>query len=207
VVALVVALCFLAGVGGWLIGRSDDGDESFSAVDVGFLADMSTHHNGAISMSLDYLNRGADSIVGHFARDILLAQTQEIAVMNALLDDSGDTRASSDDIAMDWMGMTVPESAMPGMPTAEESQQLAAASGASADDVFTTLMIRHHAAGAAMAEYAAEHGENDRVRRLARAMARVQRTEIAELNARRVVLGLPEVTAESLEALVDRHAH
>jgi hypothetical protein len=114
VVALVVALCFLAGVVGWLIGRSDDGDESFSAVDVGFLADMSTHHNGAISMSLDYLNRGGDSIVDHFERDILLAQTQEIAVMNALLDDSGDTRASSDDIAMDWMGMTVPEGRCPG---------------------------------------------------------------------------------------------
>ena len=207
VIALVVALCFLAGVVGWWIGRDDSGSESFSDVDVGFLADMSTHHNGAIGMSLDYLGHGADSIVDHFARDILLSQTQEIAVMNALLDDSGDTAASADDVAMDWMGLAVPESEMPGMPTPEESVSLAAAEGADADDRFTTLMIRHHAAGAAMADYAAEHGENPRVRRLARAMAEVQRREIAEMNARRDVLGLAKVDAASLDELADAHSH
>ena len=121
--------------------------------------------------------------------------------------ESGDTEAAGDDVAMDWMGMTVAESEMPGMPTAEELQQLAAASGTEADDVFTTLMIRHHAAGAAMADHAADHGENERVRRLARAMARVQRTEINEMNARRVVLGLPRVEAASLEDLAGAHAH
>ena len=206
VVALVLALCFLSGVVGWWIGRPGD-DESFSAVDVGFLADMSTHHNGAIGMSLDYLSRGSDPTVEHFARDILLSQTQEIAVMNALLDESGDREASADDIAMDWMGMPVPEADMPGMPTDDELRELAAASGATADDLFTTLMIRHHAAGAAMAEYAATHGENERVRRLGRAMARVQRQEINEMNSRRVALGLPRVEAASLEDLTEAHGH
>ena len=207
VVTLVIALCFLSGVVGWWIGRPDTDSESFGAVDIGFLADMSAHHNGAIGMSLDYLGRGSDPTVEHFARDILLSQTQEIVVMNALLDDSGDTAATGDDVAMDWMGMTVPEAEMPGMPTPEELGALAAADGAAADDLFTTLMIRHHAAGAAMATYAAEHGENARVRRLATAMARVQRTEINEMNARRVALGLPRVDAGSLEDLAAAHGH
>ncbi len=207
VVVLVVALCLVAGVVGWGIGQAASDDDSFSDVDVGFLADMSVHHNGAIGMSFDHLNRGDDPVVEHFARDIILSQSQEIAVMNALLDESGDTRATSDDIAMDWMGMTVPESAMPGMPTAAELRELTAASGAEADDLFTTLMIRHHAAGAAMAEHAAEHGENAKVRRLARAMAEVQRTEINEMNARRKVLGLSPVDAASLEELAAAHGH
>ena len=47
-------------------------------------------------------------------------------------------------------------------------------------------MIRHHAGGIGMAEYAAEHGENAGVRNLARTMAKVQRTEISEMNVRRV---------------------
>jgi uncharacterized protein (DUF305 family) len=68
-------------------------------------------------------------------------------------------------------------------------------------------MIRHHAAGAAMAEYAGEHGENERVRRLARAMAQIQRREISEMNSRRAVLGLPEVTPEELESSVGEHGH
>lgn len=207
VVALVVALCFLAGVVGWWIGRDGGGDDSFNDVDVGFLADMSAHHNGAVGLSLEFLGHGSDPVIDHFAREIAVSQSQEIAVMNALLDESGDRAAAADDLAMDWMGMTVPEAEMPGMPTSVELEELAAADGATADDLFTTLMIRHHAAGAAMAEHAAEHGENERVRRLARAMARVQRTEINELNHRRAQLGLPRVDAASLEELAAAHGH
>jgi uncharacterized protein (DUF305 family) len=206
VVALIVALCFLAGVVGYWIGSPGD-DDSFNAVDVGFLADMSAHHNSAIGMSLDYMGHGSDSLVEHFARDITLTQTQEIAVMNALLGDSGDREAAADDVAMDWMGTAVPEAEMPGLPTPQESRELAAAEGATADDLFTRLMIRHHAAGVAMAGYAAEHGESTRVRNLARAMAEVQRREIAEMNARRVALGLPKVDAAELEDLAADHRH
>ncbi len=115
----------------------DDGKSwRFSAVDVGFLSDMQTHHGGAISMSFDYLAHENDSLVGHFAREI-----------------------------------------------------------------FMHLMIRHHAAGAAMAEYAAAHGENDGVKQLAAAMARVQRTEVAEMNSRRKALGLAPVSADELQQL------
>ncbi|MFI5053927.1 MAG: DUF305 domain-containing protein [Acidimicrobiia bacterium] len=199
VVALVLALCFLSGVIGWWIAQPDD--ESFNAVDVGFLSDMTTHHAGAISMSFDYLGRENDSLVGHFARDIVLTQAQEITVMNGLLREAGDPPAARDDVAMDWMGMPVPPGQMPGMLTDVEGEQLRSSSGPGADEIFTRLMIRHHAAGVAMGEYAAARGGNARVRRFAAAMARVQRVEINEMNNRRRVLGFPTVDPSALERL------
>jgi uncharacterized protein (DUF305 family) len=202
-----VALCFVVGVIGYWIGQPDDA-ESFSDVDVGFLADMTAHHQSAIGMSLDYINRGSDPTVEHFARDILLSQTQEVTVMNSLLAEADTPASASDDIAMDWMGMAVEPSAMPGMPTDAEQAALAAAQGTAADDLFTELMIRHHAAGAAMAEYAAEHGSNSKVRRIAAAMAKVQRTEINEMNTRRLALGLPKVDVTAVEhEMAEGHTH
>jgi hypothetical protein len=66
VVALVVALCFLTGVVGWWLNEPED--ETFGTVDVGFLSDMETHHNGAIALGFAYLGREHDPLVGHFAR-------------------------------------------------------------------------------------------------------------------------------------------
>jgi len=60
-------------------------------------------------------------------------------------------------------------------------------------------MLRHHAAGAAMAAYAAEHGSNHTVRELASSMATVQRLEITELQQRRTALGLPAVDTADVE--------
>ena len=202
VVTLVVALCFLTGVVGWWIGRPTD--PSFNDVDVGFLSDMETHHGGAISLAFAYLAREHDSLVGQIAREIVLEQSQEISVMNAYLGQAGPRKTTTDDVAMDWMGLAVPISRMPGMPTNREMDELRASQGPTADEIFTRLMINHHAAGVAMADFADAHGENENVRHLAAAMAKVQRSEIAELNQRRKTLGLEPVDAKALE---DLHAH
>jgi uncharacterized protein (DUF305 family) len=66
-------------------------------------------------------------------------------------------------------------------------------------------MIRHHAAGSAMAEYAADHGEHAGVRKFAAAMARTQRSEINEINHRRLALGLPAVPGAEIRALERLH--
>lgn len=204
VVVVVLALCFLAGVVGWWLNEPDD--PSFNSVDVGFLADMETHHNGAINLSFDYLDRSHDPVVKHFAQEIISSQSQELAAMNGYLNQAGGANAvAGDDVAMEWMGHPVAPSAMPGMPTKDERAELDAASGLTADDVFTRLMIRHHAGGIAMAEYAAAHGEHPGVRRFAARMAKVQRTEINEMNARRVTLGLDPIPGAEIEAL--EHAH
>jgi uncharacterized protein (DUF305 family) len=205
VVVVVIVLCFLAGLLGWWLNDPDD--PSFNSVDVGFLADMETHHNGAINLSFDYLDRSHDPVVKHFAQEIISSQTQELAVMNSYLNQAGGANAiAGDDVAMEWMGHPVAPSAMPGIPTKDERAELDASSGLAADDVFTRLMIRHHAGGIAMAEYAAAHGEHSGVRRLAATMAKVQRTEIDEMNARRVALGLPRVANSEIDALERVHS-
>jgi uncharacterized protein (DUF305 family) len=205
VVTLVIAMCFLAGVIGWWLNEPDN--ESFSTVDVGFLTDMETHHNGAINMSFDYLDRSHDPVVKHFAQEIISSQTQELAAMNSYLNRAGGAAVAGDgSVAMAWMDHPVRPADMTGMPTKAELAQLDESSGVEADDLFTHLMIRHHAGGIAMAEYAAEHGENDAVRNLARTMARVQRTEINEMNVRRVALGLDPIPQSEIRALETIHS-
>jgi uncharacterized protein (DUF305 family) len=195
--AFFLALMLLAGVVGWWIGRSDG--ESFNNVDVGFLADMTVHHEGAISLGFDYLRNEHDPLVGHFAREIVFLQAQQIATMNSLLEAAGDPESASDDVAMDWMGNPVTSARMPGLATEAEFAELRAAQGLAADDVFTRLMIRHHAAGAVMADDAARHGSNKKVRELASSMVKVQRLEITEMNQRRAELGLARVETSDLE--------
>jgi uncharacterized protein (DUF305 family) len=205
VVVLVVALCFLAGVIGWWLNEPDD--DSFSKVDIGFLSDMETHHNGAINMSFDYLDRSHDPVVKHFAQEIISSQSQELASMNGLLNRAGGAAVVGDgSVAMAWMGHPVRPADMPGMPTKAELAQLDGSSGTEADDLFTHLMIRHHAGGIAMANYAAEHGEHPGVRALARNMAKVQGTEINEINTRRVALGLPPVPRSEIRELETVHS-
>src|SRR5215203_998465 len=103
VVTLVVALCFLAGVVGWWLNQPDD--ETFSKVDAGFLTDMETHHNGAINMSFDYLDRSHDAVVKHFAQEIISSQSQELAAMNGYLHRAGGAEVAGDgSVAMAWMG-------------------------------------------------------------------------------------------------------
>ena len=95
-----------AGVVGWWINKPDD--ESFSKVDVGFLTDMETHHNGAINMSFDYLDRSHDPVVKHFAQEIISSQSQELASMNSYLNRAGGTAVAGDgSVAMAWMGHPV----------------------------------------------------------------------------------------------------
>lgn len=191
IVLIVVAVVFAALVG-WQVGDRDD-PESFNDVDAGFLADMIVHHNGAVALGFEYLPREHDDVVGHFAREIVTTQAGEMAMMNSLVADAGRPDIATDDVAMEWMGMPTTATEMPGLASPADFAELRGATGLGADDVFTRLMIRHHAAGVAMARQAAAEGENPRVRRLARNMARLQRTEIAEMNRRRVELGLAAV--------------
>jgi uncharacterized protein (DUF305 family) len=190
-IALIVVLCFAAGVVGWMVGRPTD--PSFNDADTGFLADMTDHHLGAITLAFAYLDDANDTTVKAMAREVARYQSQEIGSMNGLLAEAGDPASAHDPVAMKWMGNPVPRASMPGLATKADYDALAAATGLEADDLFTELMIQHHAAGAAMAEEEGRLGENEATRRLASAIARQQRDEIEELNFRRTQLGLPAV--------------
>jgi uncharacterized protein (DUF305 family) len=166
-----------------------------------------THHRGAIDLSFTYLGREHDPLVGHFGREIVLGQAEELAVMNSLLNQAGSPASAAEDVAMEWMGHAVAPAEMPGMATAAEFAGLRAAEGLDADEQFTRLMILHHAAGVTMGDYAAAHGENAKVKKLAAAMANVQGIEIAEMNHRREQLGLARVPTAAIEAAQQEHAH
>jgi uncharacterized protein (DUF305 family) len=190
-VVLIAVVGFACGVVGWLIGRPTD--PTLSDVDVGFLADMTEHHSGALTLGFAYLPQGEDPTLTSMAREIITDQSLEIGTMNGLLAEAGDHATVADGTAMDWMGHAVPSESMPGLASSADYDRLATETGRVADDDFSKLMIFHHDAGAEMAEFAAEHGENDTVRTLARKMAKTQRFEIAEMNLRRQALGLPVV--------------
>ena len=66
-VVLIVLLCSLTGVVVWAFTRPTE--DKFNAVDVGFLTDMTTHHNGAIALSFAYLGHANDPLVTQFAQD------------------------------------------------------------------------------------------------------------------------------------------
>ena len=88
--------------------------------------------------------------------------------MNSYLNRAGGA-ASPATVRWRWRGWATPcdPPTCPACPRKAELAQLDESSGLEADDLFTHLMIRHHAGGIAMAEYAAEHGEHAGVRDLA----------------------------------------
>ena len=187
-------LVFAGAVGGWLVAR--DGAPSFNDADVGFLDDMVQHHSGAITLGFEYLQARGDGPMGHYAREIVIEQSQEVAQMNSLLAEVDEHETIGDGVSMEWMGRPIRTQRMPGMARADQIAELGAARELSADDLFSELMIRHHAAGVAMADEAAALGKNARVALLARAMARVQRQEMAAMNAGRAALGLEPIPTD-----------
>ena len=181
IVIVLVAAALIAGMIGWLV--ADSGNEvASSEVDVGFLQDMRVHHEQAIETSFRFLDRpDTDPRLRTVAKSIIFDQGIEIGVMLQLLADMGAPTVSADGTAMSWMGHAVEPSAMPGMATAEQLDELASASGADADELFVELMTAHHQGGIDMATEAAAGADNADVERFASSWARNQQSEIVEL--------------------------
>lgn len=186
-IALVVAIGFLAGAIGYVVGRGTD--SSASAVDVGFYTDMRTHHEQAVEMSLIQLENGDSPIVKGFAREIATAQSYEIGLMDAGLAKMGEP-LERPAVAMEWMGMPVPYEEMDGLATAEQMAEFRETTGRAADEMFLEIMSVHHVGGIHMALYAVEHGSDEDLRELAARMARVQIAEIEEYRMTVDQLGL-----------------
>lgn len=156
---------------------------------------MSTHHNQVISMGFTYLAHGTDPLLRQIAGEIITYQASEIGVMGEHLTQWGQVGTEAD-TAMGWMGMATPRDQMLGLATKAELRTLGSARGAQLNDVFTELVITHHAGGVHMAEYAEQHAQTAVVKRWAASMADGQRGEIAELNRWRVKNGLGAVAVK-----------
>lgn len=186
-VLVFLVLAFM-GLAAAMTYRWDHRQADFGAVDVGFFDDMTTHHLQAIDLATVYTRYGDDPVLLGDASKIIFNQAGDIRQMRRALGDW--RRSGTPDVAMEWMGMHSPQDAQPGMATPEQVAALSRARGRRLDDLFSALMINHHAGGLHMAEYAKVHAKTSLARSLARFMERDQRFEISDMNLWRQKLGL-----------------
>lgn len=189
VVGVALAVAFVAAVGALLVSDMV-GTPSEDSADVGFLRDMIDHHGQAIQIGVVASDNATDDSVRHFGQEALIAQQYEVGYMTALLEEWGVGNGDPDRDAMAWMGMPTSVRQMPGMASEQEIDAYRQMEGTDVDREFFRLMTDHHRGGLHMAEDAAANASDPRVRALAERMARNQRAEIAEYQARADVLGI-----------------
>jgi uncharacterized protein (DUF305 family) len=186
--AFVALLLILAGFGFGYSMRGDADSPAAGLIDVGFLQDMSVHHDQAVDMATTELTGGADPAVKNLAFDILTTQQNQVGRMQGWLTAWGEPLLPTGG-HMAWMGgghgshgpAQGPVAAMPGMADATELARLRSATPADRDVLFLQLMLRHHEGGAEMLAVGAEHAETGYVRDLARRMSATQSAESALL--------------------------
>ena len=188
VAILGLALAFLGFAVGVVATR--DNSPAADSVDVGFLQDMSTHHDQGIGVARLAAAYGEDPTVRSYAREIIAAQSYELGLMSQMLADWGYSRDERSDEAMGWMGMPVPVDQMPGLLTDEQLDQVDAARGAELDALFLDLMAEHHRGGLHMAAEAAQNAGDETIRDLAARMEHAQAGEINEYRYTAQQLGL-----------------
>lgn len=180
VVGLVAVVAVVAVIAGVVLAGRVGAPPGADSVDVGFMQDMTTHHEQAVQMASIAAENGDDPIVRDFAREVLIFQQKEIGYMEALLEDWGQWPFPTGRTAMTWMGMSSTPEQMPGMQPDDAVRAMRDITGPAADAEFLRRMTDHHRGGIHMAEYAAANAEDPRVRDLAARMARVQQSEIQE---------------------------
>lgn len=201
-IALVAAIAIGAGLGAVVFGGRGSSTPGNASVDAGFARDMSTHHTQAVVMAGYAPGRATDSAVLLYAADIAAGQQYQIGQMQGWLDAWNLTRTTTGQ-PMAWMSgeaghqhggassaAALPsDTAMPGMASQAELDQLAASTGHAFDVLFLQLMIRHHKGGLPMAQYAADHAGVSYVRRLARSIVEAQVAEVEAMTATLSALG------------------
>ncbi|MEM9561154.1 MAG: DUF305 domain-containing protein [Actinomycetota bacterium] len=150
-------------------------------VDVGFLADMTTHHGQALVLCQRVVGADTGASVQAAAAEVLQNQSIEVGMMRAWLADWGRSTAPPD-TAMAWMGLCgrddLAGGGMPGLATDEELLALSTADGAAKGRLWLELMRAHHEGGVEMASVASAWASADKVRRLASTQVEVQGYEI-----------------------------
>jgi uncharacterized protein (DUF305 family) len=191
VAVLVAAVAFLAGSIGFVVGERRGGADPLNDTDVGFMQDMSLHHDQAVEMSLMLLGKEAmDPSLTAFANEIIIDQRYEQGVYAAILDRFGHSTDPGPEV-MGWMGEPMAAAEMTGLATDAQLDELRAAEGDEAAALWMALMSEHHLAGLHMADYAARYGQDNTVVNQAQATVKNQRSEVMDLARYRERVGLP----------------
>ena len=160
------------------------------SADVGFLQDMTFHHDQAVEIASIAAENGTDQEIRSFARETLVYQRYELGYMSALLEQWGFDAGDTDRTAMKWMGMSSKLGDMPGMQPDADVAAARTVTGPAADAAFLKMMTAHHRGGLHMAEYAAEQAKDPRVRDLAGRIAEQQASELSDLRRAAERLGV-----------------
>nr|WP_246351479.1 DUF305 domain-containing protein [Nocardia barduliensis] len=159
-----------------------------TAVEIGFVQDMTAHHQQALFM-VQRLDRSVDPAITRLAEQLDRTQRLEIGTMLGWLRLAEAAPSSAHPMA--WMhaaeaaphphpaagAPTAPAPLMPGMASTAELDALATARGRDAEVLFLQLMYRHHQGGIAMAEAADGLLGSGPVKEIARAMIHGQGQE------------------------------
>jgi uncharacterized protein (DUF305 family) len=189
IVAAVLVLLLVGATGGLLIGRAGVPEvPAAESVDVGFLQDMSVHHQQAVEMASWERDHTTDPELRQLAYDIESTQTGQIGRMQGWLELWGASAQPVERPYMTWMAGSPTGahdhavtasgvSTMPGMASADDLKKLRASTGTQMDVFFLQLMLRHHEGGASMLSYAAQNASQEPVRNLAAQMLSAQTAE------------------------------
>jgi len=154
--------------------------------DVEFMSGMIPHHAQAVLIAGWAPTHGARSDVRILCERIVVAQRDEIKLMQTWLSDRGQTVPAADATHhVMKMGDMEHKMLMPGMLTDEELAQLDKARGPEFDRLFLTFMIKHHEGALTMVEKLFESyggAQEESVFRLASDIWADQQAEIERMN-------------------------
>ena len=159
-------------------GNNDDAGTAaeHNDADVTFAQQMIPHHEQAVEMADLAESRAEGQEVKNLAADIEAAQGPEIETMTGWLESWGEDVPDEGMSGMDHGDMSSDD--MAGMMTEDEMADLEAASGAEFDQMFLTMMIKHHEGAIAMAKTEQSEGEFPEAIDMAEEIARAQTEEI-----------------------------
>ena len=152
-----------------------------NAADVTFASGMIPHHGQAITMADMATSKATNPQVKSLAAAIKTAQGPEIATMSGWLTGWGQpVPAATGGHDMSGMGAGT---AMSGMMSEQEMQQLSAATGAAFDRMWLQMMIKHHQGAVTMAQAELANGQSSDAKQLAQQIIDAQNKEIDTMTA------------------------
>lgn len=154
---------------------SSDAAGDFNDADATFATNMIPHHQQAVEMAELAQTRAMSPQVKDLAAKIKGAQDPEMQMMSGWLTD-WDKPRPQDMSGMDMSG------SMPGMMSPEDMTKLKGMSGASFDQMFLTMMIRHHQGAIKMARTEQSDGMSAEAIALAKQIETAQTEEIATMH-------------------------
>ncbi|MFI1204409.1 DUF305 domain-containing protein [Streptomyces sp. NPDC020883] len=159
--------------------------------DVAFAQGMIPHHRQAVAMADMVVAHGSSNEVKALAEKVEQEQSPEIQTMTTWLKSWGQ-RVPQGMNEMPGMGHGGP-SAMPGMMSDRQMNQLKGTSGAACDRMFLTMMIEHHQGAIEMANTEKRQGAYGPAKKMARNIVTSQTAEIAQMR-KMLGTGVPSPT-------------